>query len=234
MQIWLKDELAKLDANSEQEVFDQIVRIAKNIGFEYCSYGIRLPTPILKPKIVLFNNCPANRNMPCHESQLSNPNIQNCLESSLPVLWTEKFYADNSPFSERLRSYGIRYGWTHFSRDAQGTIGSLALASCNEEITERDMHLNQVEIGWLTHYGHAAMAKFLIPKYVPESVTTITAREREVLLWTAEGKTAYEIGKILDVTTRTVNFHVQNLLIKLRATNKIQATIKAEKFGLLL
>jgi LuxR family quorum-sensing system transcriptional regulator SolR len=54
-----------------------------------------------------------------------------------------------------------------------------------------------------------------------------------VLRWTGEGKTSYEIGKILSISERTVNFHVNNVLSKLAATNKVQAVVKAIATGLI-
>ncbi len=89
-------------------------------------------------------------------------------------------------------------------------------------------------MAWLTQYAHAGMAKLLVPKYVPETLVTMTAREKEVLRWTAEGKTAYEIGQILIVSERTVNFHINNVVAKLGASNKTQAAVKAAALGMLL
>jgi len=54
------------------------------------------------------------------------------------------------------------------------------------------------------------------------------------LRWTAEGKTAYEISHILNVSERTVNFHVNNVVDKLGASNKTQAAVKAAILGMLL
>ncbi|WP_346655427.1 helix-turn-helix transcriptional regulator [Pseudomonas sp. SWRI111] len=49
----------------------------------------------------------------------------------------------------------------------------------------------------------------------------------------AVGKTAYEIAKILNLSERTVNYHVKNLMEKLDACNKISAVLKAAKAGFL-
>jgi LuxR family quorum-sensing system transcriptional regulator SolR len=59
------------------------------------------------------------------------------------------------------------------------------------------------------------------------------AREREVLRWAAEGKTAAEIGGILGIAERTVNFHIRNIFEKLGAANKVQAVVKAISGGLI-
>ena len=52
---------------------------------------------------------------------------------------------------------------------------------------------------------------------------SLTPREREVLWWAAEGKSASQIGEILHVTKRTIDAHTHNAARKLRAANRNQA-----------
>ncbi len=56
---------------------------------------------------------------------------------------------------------------------------------------------------------------------------TMTDREVEVLTWAARGKTSTEIGMILELSKRTIDFHLDNARIKLGATTRIEAAIKA-------
>ena len=63
--------------------------------------------------------------------------------------------------------------------------------------------------------------------------SSLTARETDVLKWTADGKTAYEISRILNISESTVNFHIKNIMLKLDCANKIQAVAKAALIGLL-
>jgi len=51
----------------------------------------------------------------------------------------------------------------------------------------------------------------------------LTPREREVMAWVAQGKSAWEIGEILHITKRTVQEHVVRVFRKLGATNRAQA-----------
>jgi LuxR family quorum-sensing system transcriptional regulator SolR len=88
-------------------------------------------------------------------------------------------------------------------------------------------------MSWLANLSHALMSELLVPKLTPEANIVLTPREVEVLRWTGEGKTAGEIGRILNISERTVNFHVNNVLLKLNATNKVQAVVKAIALGLI-
>lgn len=67
----------------------------------------------------------------------------------------------------------------------------------------------------------------------PAASISLTKREREVLSWTSEGRTASEIGEQLNISERTVTFHINNILAKLGAANKVQAVVKAIGMGLI-
>jgi DNA-binding CsgD family transcriptional regulator len=46
-------------------------------------------------------------------------------------------------------------------------------------------------------------------------IAKLTAREREVLQWIAQGKRNREIGAIMNISPRTIQKHVQSILVKL-------------------
>ncbi|MCL2893927.1 helix-turn-helix domain-containing protein [Brenneria tiliae] len=59
--------------------------------------------------------------------------------------------------------------------------------------------------------------------YIP----SLTLREIEIMRWASEGKTSSDIGKILVLSTSTINFHIANILEKLAVPNKVAAIAKA-------
>jgi DNA-binding response OmpR family regulator len=60
------------------------------------------------------------------------------------------------------------------------------------------------------------------PKHVD-----LRERELETLTWAARGKTFWEIGEILGLSKRTVEFHLDNARRKLGVATRTQALIKA-------
>jgi DNA-binding CsgD family transcriptional regulator len=54
----------------------------------------------------------------------------------------------------------------------------------------------------------------------------LSPREAECLRWVAEGKTDIEVGMILDISPRTVRFHINNAKVKLGVATRIQAVAK--------
>jgi LuxR family transcriptional regulator, quorum-sensing system regulator BjaR1 len=61
----------------------------------------------------------------------------------------------------------------------------------------------------------------------------LTVREREVLTWAARGKSAGEIGEILNITKRTADEHVQKAVLKLGALNRTHAVAVALRAGII-
>ena len=57
----------------------------------------------------------------------------------------------------------------------------------------------------------------------PLECPKLSAREREVLAWSAQGKSAWEIGEILCLAKRTVDEHAKTAMRKLGATTRTQA-----------
>ncbi|NYT85068.1 helix-turn-helix domain-containing protein [Pollutimonas harenae] len=61
----------------------------------------------------------------------------------------------------------------------------------------------------------------------------LTERELTCLRWAAVGKTSWEMGAILGLTERTVNFHVHNACRKLGVHGRQAAITTALRSGLL-
>lgn len=62
----------------------------------------------------------------------------------------------------------------------------------------------------------------------------LTNREREILLWAAEGKTDDVISSICRISINTVRFHWKNIFKKLNVCNRIYAVTKAIRMELII
>jgi DNA-binding CsgD family transcriptional regulator len=56
---------------------------------------------------------------------------------------------------------------------------------------------------------------------------SLSGRERDVLQWLAVGKTSADIGEILSISRRTVEWHIAQAMKKLGAANSVQAVVIA-------
>jgi DNA-binding CsgD family transcriptional regulator len=61
----------------------------------------------------------------------------------------------------------------------------------------------------------------------------LTAKEIECLRWCKEGKTNWEIGEILSISEKTVEFHLGKSMRKLGASNRITAVMLGIKRGVI-
>ncbi|MEZ4236053.1 MAG: response regulator transcription factor [Myxococcota bacterium] len=62
----------------------------------------------------------------------------------------------------------------------------------------------------------------------------LTPRETEVLELLAEGRSNREIALALDISVHTAKFHVDRLLMKLDASSRTDAVVRAVRLGLLV
>ena len=83
-------------------------------------------------------------------------------------------------------------------------------------------------------YSHHALKRALIRaqrEAVPHA--PLTPRELEILRRCKDGKTRPEIGEILSISPKTVEFHLRGIMNKLGASNQISAVVIALQRGLL-
>ena len=59
----------------------------------------------------------------------------------------------------------------------------------------------------------------------------LTERELECLRWAAAGKSDWEIGQILLISSKTVNYHIENAKRKFGVATRVQAIVSALRIG---
>lgn len=65
------------------------------------------------------------------------------------------------------------------------------------------------------------------------AIASLTPREREVLRLVATGAANNHVARHLQISPHTVRTHVQNVLAKLGAENRLAATAMARRAGIL-
>ena len=61
----------------------------------------------------------------------------------------------------------------------------------------------------------------------------LTDREIETMTWVARGKSSNDIAVLINVSERTVNFHINNAIRKLGVATRVQAAIRCALLGLI-
>ena len=230
MDSWHEEQLQSLlNAESEGAFFNALSGSVAKLGFENCAYGLRAPLPISSPKVVLLNNYPTS----WQESYVRNnylmidPTVAHGMRSVLPLVWSDDLFTSCREFWEEARSYGLQVGWAQSCHDARGVGSLLTLARSHESLSPSELAENNLKMSWIAQLAHEGLSRQLLHKLMPESDITLPPRECEVMRWTAEGKTSSEVGDIMNIADSTVNFHINNAVSKLGASNKTAAAIKA-------
>lgn len=238
MESWQEDLLsAFLIVQDEYQLFEVVKSTASKLGFDYCAYGMQSPLSIAEPKTIMLNNYPQAWQQRYVEQQYVkvDPTVQHCMVSLKPLVWSSQYTHTQAEkdFWEEARSYGLNVGWAQSSRDFIGTRGMLTLARSSDQLSEKEQKAQYTNMYWLTQTVHSSIAKIVNDVEFSQFNLYLTNREKEVLRWTAEGKTSSEIAQILGVSERTINFHLSNSMQKLNVNNKISAAIRAVMLGLL-
>lgn len=233
---WQEDKIGMLmSIENEHQLFALIASIALEMGFDYCAYGLKTLLPITQPRIAMLNNYPTSWQEQYENKHYvsTDPTVQHAIHSTDPIIWSDKLFKSARDLWQDARSVGLTYGWAQSSFGIHGVVGLLTLARGSEKISDEELRANESKMSWLTQVSHSLISERLVPKLLPESSSKLSMREIEILRWTGDGKTAWEISSILKISERTVNFHINNTLIKLDSANKTAAVVKATILGML-
>lgn len=211
-----------------QTLFNHIVAFAGRIGFDYCCYGFRSPRSATQSNVRIFDNYPAGwMQHYCERNFIEvDPTVAIGSRDDRLIIWRDPRLPRADAFWGEASEFGLNHGMARSSWGPHGEFGLLTFGRRNDIITSAEATSLDIGSRVLSNYTHESMSRLLRPKRPPFDVDDLSMREREVLLWTAEGKTADEIGGILGISSRTVNFHIRNCLDKTGCRNKVQAAIR--------
>lgn len=237
MERWKESQLKQLSRAMEIDSAYRIsLSFAKNIGFKFFAFSTRYQTKADHFNTVQLNNYPTDWNIEYEQKNFSavDPVVAHCNHSRLPVLWSEELFSKTPWLWDALEQQGLQHGWSQSIHDEEsGHCSILSLARSHCPITPYELYENLGFLMFIGYHLHTLIAQTLPKKAVKPSAPHLSPREIDVLKLAAVGKTAYESARILNLSARTVNFHVQSAILKLGVNNKISAVIAATKDGFL-
>ncbi len=236
MTSWEVDLLASIDGYAGQDViFRKLQAAARNLGFEHCAYGLRMPWPLSNPRTLMLNDYPAAWQARYFDAGYLDidPTVLHGRRTQQPLAWSDELFEATPRLWEEARSFGLRVGWFQSSLSPQGVGGMLTLARSADPLTDDELQAKDLKLRWLVNVAHLSLLRTIAPSQGTPSACRLTDREVEVLKWTGDGKTSGEISDILALSIDTVNFHVKNAVAKLGVSNKTAAVVRAAMCGLL-
>jgi LuxR family quorum-sensing system transcriptional regulator SolR len=234
---WREECLQRLThfSQSRTQIVKELAAMVRGLGFDYCSYVIRLPFPLTQPTVVWSSTYPAPwlEHYFAHGYLTIDPVLQQLFRDPTPVVWSTTTFTQEPAFWEEARAHRIRHGWAIATHGSTRTVGILSLARSEDALTESELDKVEARLVWLSHAAHGAISNVEMRTLHAPTERDLSPREREILRWTAAGKTAAEIGLIVGISERTVNFHIASTLTKFNVANKTQAVVTAVMLGML-
>jgi LuxR family quorum sensing-dependent transcriptional regulator len=222
------EDLDRLD--SPDSVIETMYRVVAQLGASGLFFAELDPRP---PKrfedFVLASRCPSEFGAIYTERDYASidANIRRSRRMSRTFEWSETGYGDHDDephtveFLRFLADFGFQRGFVVPIHGPGGFVAGVALAGSKLDLSARTKPM----IHLMALYAFATVMDLIAAR--PHAQFPLTSREREVLAWSAQGKSAWEIGEILSVAKRTVDEHAQTAMRKLGATNRTQAVALA-------
>lgn len=166
----------------------------------------------------------------------SDPAVIHCARHVVPVEWHALAYRPQSMQSQVMNEaadFGLRSGISMPIHSPHGELGILSFSLNRNDAGAREITRQALPfVQTLAGHVHEALRRVLITT-ASEPPQALTPREAECLRWAADGKTSWEIGQLLKMSERTVNFHLNNAMIKLDVCNRQHAIARAILRGLI-
>lgn len=221
-----------------EDITGQCEFYSRELGFDYFIYALRVPTHFSDSKLVLLNGYPKAwvEHYFDHEYYKIDPVMAYCANHIVPVQWRDLNLAPMSAaerFMREAEEFGLKSGITMPVHSPHGELGILSFALNRPAKTAREITgcaLPYIQI--VAAYLHEAVRRVSGLAEITAKLQ-LTQREQECLRWVADGKTSWEIGQLMRTSERTVNFHINNAMLKLDVSNRQHAVAKAALQGLI-
>jgi LuxR family quorum sensing-dependent transcriptional regulator len=215
-------------------VMNATQRMLGRFGFEHFSFSGVPSNSASMPGVVLAHRIPPELFKLYVERSYADfdPVMRMLRRTTEPFKWLDVPYnreqeRRGAEVMALVADFGLSQGFFVPTRSRLGTWGNVWMAGPTPELTARNMPALHI----MALYAFDRVHQLVAPSPVQRPL--LTARERDVLAWSASGKSAWEIGVILGIGKRTVDEHAQTATHKLGAVNKIQAVVFAIRDGLI-
>lgn len=232
MKYWQEDLLSITDGlQSKQTVFKKIEAAARALGFEHCAYGLQVPHSVSSPKTIVLNSYTASwwARYVSEDYLQTDSSVLPGRRTPTPLVWNDEVVGSARQLWDEAQCRGLRIGMMQSSLDALGIAGMLTLSRLHQSLSGEELASQEIKMRWLVNVAHLTLSRICTSRLREQA--PLTAREIEVLRWTADGKTSSEVSSILALSEHTVNFHVKNAVAKLQTANKTAAVVRAAMLG---
>lgn len=160
--------------------------------------------------------------------EIENSLFEYCMRNSMPLIWNCKDLDKKPYLFHDIKKYGLNHGISFPIHGINHEIGILTISfysdACNyvNQINKNLVNLMVLRDVLLNH---------LIILGDKKNKIKLSKKEKEICSWYLNGKTTWEISKIINCSESNVNFHFKNIREKFNVTSRSAAIIKAIEIG---
>ena len=234
-----------VDAAARGDELEPVVtRIVHALGFDTFAYALTTSNrPDKEAQVFVYTTMPAEWMMLYDRKAYCevDPRMQLVARSTMPILWEQKDFRGKSARQDEFLDDAARYGTLSGLIYALYDISHGGIITVfNSKIPAVDPERHQLiqrnlpDLLAFGHYFHEWFMKSVIDKGIPSRLKDVplSPREREVLRSVARGLTTDDIAEKLDISERTVRFHLDSVRTKLGAANRQEAVAMGMQLGL--
>lgn len=242
MAISLRSLRALSNAASPQQLSQALCRLLDRMGVEHWVYAINLPLVNERHNQFTLGDYPlAWVELYLERDYLRiDPVVAHCHDNSTPFLWSEAQLRSRcavDPHHQQVKrmfdeanEFGLGAGVSIPLHGPGACWGLMSFAGPRHRVEDIERRLP--ELMMLAHFVHEAARPFARSRDCT-ATPELTHRERECLHWAAEGKTSWEVGRLLGVSERTAIYHLRNAAKKLEVSGRQAAVARAISLGLI-
>jgi len=201
----LTNQLSK--ARSLDEIEQQCIAFCQLTGFDFFSYCATIPTTLTRPDMIEISSYPEAWRTLYQGKELIkiDPTLIYAETNHTPITWDKMIPLRlddkmSRVYIRQAKKHGLKSG---ISFPLRGNVGSTAVLSL---VSKKSSPLPQALVNTALTFGslfatyvHDAVLRIFDEDLLPIKKKRISLRERECLLWVAEGKTTWEIAQILKI-----------------------------------
>lgn len=219
-------------------------RLVRELGFDSFLCGLSTsPRPDREAQLYAFTTLPRewaalyDRN--CYIEV--DPRVQMTFDQPMMMVWSGDDFRGRSEkldrFLDDAAAFGVRSGACFTAHDARAQGVMVAFNSSKPRLSDAEHDAVAANVGNLYAFGTYFQDLFIravVERGLPSRLrgAALTVREIEVLKLVSRGLTAEDIALKLNLSPRTVRFHVDAARTKMGAANREEAIALAVKAGL--
>jgi DNA-binding CsgD family transcriptional regulator len=222
-----------------QTLESRLVRFANELGFGIISGALILEHGAGRVSSIPFGNIPQGYRATFESDARGkrDPVMHRLKRLSAPFVYDQSTYVneDAGDIWEIQALFGYKTGIA-MALHLPGGKHFLMGVDREEPLPGDEAQLTRLmaDLQLLAVHAQETTIRLLVPESVEvQYLPKLTERELEILKWTAEGKSAWAVGQILNISEHNVKYHIKRILMKLAVGSKHQAAAKAKALGLI-